>query len=183
VSQLGRSDALSVGFVAILISMLAALPFTIIVTLAVIRSFQKRVAVSMRTAASGSEAPEFVERLPSGAALRELKINKIDVMSDQLQATPRASLVLAARQRERKLAAIFSIAACAHPYLEKIFGLTLSTRTLPKGNAGLDQISLVQAAGESRTVDGLLCLLCEKAELSHTAGHLDRKPQSQAEDL
>jgi hypothetical protein len=136
VSQLSTPDALSIGFIAILISMLVALPVTIIVTLAVIRRFQKRVADSMQATAGALEKPVFVERRASGTALGELSMEKINAMSDRRRPAPAVRLFTTALQHERKLAAIFVMAACVHSLiLAAIFALpTLSVHKLPAGN-------------------------------------------------
>lgn len=119
---------LSLGFVVVLISMLLALPVTIILTLAVIRTFRrwvkrsmedtapKRVDRSMPDAADALERSELVER-PTGTALGELKIKQIDVTSEQTSVACAVPLVAAAGRRERRLAVIFSLAACVHPLI------------------------------------------------------------------
>jgi hypothetical protein len=52
--------------------------------------------------------------------------------------------------------------------LEETLRLVKSGRSSPAEDAGMNQIALVQAASDSRTIDCLLHLLCEKAQLSHT---------------
>jgi hypothetical protein len=52
--------------------------------------------------------------------------------------------------------------------LEETLRLVNRGRTSPAEDAGMNQIALVQAASDSRTIDCLLHLLCEKARLSLT---------------
>ena len=128
-SQLTTIDALLLGFAVLLISMLLALPVTIAVTLAVIRTFRNWVERSMKkTARKPKEHPmedtadaleksELDERHLSGTALGDLKIKQIDVTSEQTRVASVVPLVAAARRRERRLAVIFSLAACVHPLI------------------------------------------------------------------
>jgi hypothetical protein len=115
VSQLSSTEALAVGIVAILISMLMALPITIIGTLALIRGFRKRVERSMQAAASTAERPELAEGSAVGSALGELQIKRIEVMNERTHDERARSIVAAARKRAFRLAATFGLAACAHP--------------------------------------------------------------------
>jgi hypothetical protein len=120
---------LSLGFAVVLISMLLALPVTIILTLAVIRTFRRwvkrsmedtarrRVDRSMPDTADALERSELVERPTSSTALGELKIKQIDVTSEQTSVACAVPLVAAAGRRERRLAVIFSLAACVHPLI------------------------------------------------------------------
>jgi hypothetical protein len=130
VSQLSKIDLLSAGCVVLLISILLVLPVTIILTLAVISRFRKRVKDSMDDTADASEMSEpsiapiklntlesaIVER-PTVTALGELKIKQIHLTSEQTRAACAVPLVPAAKRRERRLAIIFSLAACAHPVI------------------------------------------------------------------
>jgi hypothetical protein len=116
-SQLNGMGALGVGFAATIISILLALPVTILLTLAVIRRFRKRVAYSMQTTGGALDRADLIEEPAFSATLGELKIKQIDV-TNGLNHRPRAvSLVRVARQRERQLATIFGMAACAHPLI------------------------------------------------------------------
>jgi hypothetical protein len=115
VSQLSNTEALEVGIVAILISMLMALPVTIIVTLALIRRFRKRVAHSMQATASAAERPELAEGSALGSALGKLQIKRIDVTNERTRDERALPIVAAARQSAWRLAATFGLAACAHP--------------------------------------------------------------------
>jgi hypothetical protein len=63
------------------------------------------------------ETSELVERPTSGTALGDLKIKQIDVTSEQTPVASGVPLVAAARRRERRLAVIFSLAACVHPLI------------------------------------------------------------------
>ena len=96
-SQLSSTEALAVGIVAILISMLMALPITIIGTLALIRGFRKRVERSMQAAASTAERPELAEGSAVGSALGELQIKRIEVMNERTH-DERARSIVAARR-------------------------------------------------------------------------------------
>jgi hypothetical protein len=126
VSQLTTIDALLLGFAVLLISMLLALPVTIILTLALIRTFRKWVERSMeetadkhlnKNIAGTLDSSELINRPTSRTALGELKIKQIDVTSGQSRVASAAPLVAAARWRERWLAVIFSLAACVHPLI------------------------------------------------------------------
>jgi len=116
--------------------MLVALPVTIVITVAVIRKFQKRVADSMQATAGGLEEPVFVERRASGTALGGPSMEKIDAMRDRQRLTPAVCLFTRAMQHERKLAAIFVMAACVHSFiLAAIFAYPpLSVHKVPAGN-------------------------------------------------
>jgi hypothetical protein len=115
VNQLNSDEAFGVGIAAILISMLMALPFTIIVTLALIHRFRKRVERSMQAAASAGERPEPAEDSALGGALGELLIKRVDVTNEQPHDERARSIVVAARRRAFRLAGAFGLAACAHP--------------------------------------------------------------------
>jgi hypothetical protein len=117
VSQLSRTEALEVGIVAILISTLLALPVTIILTLAVIHTFRKWVKHSMQATVGAVERPELVERPALSRALGDLQVKRIDVTNEQTRAARALPIVAAARQRAWRLAAIFGLAACAHPLI------------------------------------------------------------------
>jgi hypothetical protein len=107
--------------------MLLALPVAVILTLAVIRTFRNWVKRSMEETApkpgerfmkdttGALDRPDLVERPISSAALGEFKIKQIDVTSKQTRVATAVPLVVAARRRERRLAVIFSLAACMHP--------------------------------------------------------------------
>jgi hypothetical protein len=129
VSPLTTLEALSLGFAVLLISMLLALPVTVILTLAIIRTFRNWVkrsmeetapkpsGPSMRDTADTLERSELVERPLSGTALGNLDIKQIAVISEQTRFATAVPHVAALRQRERRLAAIFSFAACVHPLI------------------------------------------------------------------
>jgi hypothetical protein len=148
VSQLTTIDALLLGFAVLLISMLLALPVTIVVTLAVIRMFRNWVERSMKKTApkpkehsmqdtaDALEKSELDERPLSGTALGELKIKQIDVTSGQSRVASAVPLVAAARRRERRLAVIFSLAACVHPLILAAVMTVSSYRPYPR-----DQVS------------------------------------------
>jgi hypothetical protein len=78
-SQLNGMGALGVGFAATIISILLALPVTILPTLAVIRRFRKRVAYSMQTTGGALDRADLIEEPAFSATLGELKIKQIDV--------------------------------------------------------------------------------------------------------
>jgi hypothetical protein len=90
----------------------------------------------MHAAQKEVEKPVFVERRASGTALGELSMEKINAMSDRRRLAPAVRLFTTALQHERKLAAIFVMAACVHSFiLAAIFALpTLSVHKLPAGN-------------------------------------------------
>ena len=125
-SQLTTIDSMSLGFTVLLISMVLALPVTIVLTLAVIRTFRNWVKRSMQETAdkhskkntTGTlEISELVKPPPSGTAPGELKIKQINVTSEETRVASAMPLVAAARRRERRLAVILSLAACVPPLI------------------------------------------------------------------
>ncbi|MBV9674278.1 MAG: hypothetical protein JO076_15830 [Verrucomicrobia bacterium] len=113
-SVISGTDTLGVGIAPILVGLLLALPITITGTLVLIRTFRKQVARSMQGTV-GAVRPEADKRPVQSRAFGDLQIKRIDVTNERIRAAHASPIVAAARQRAWRLAAIFGLAACAHP--------------------------------------------------------------------
>jgi hypothetical protein len=108
---MGQPDHLYVQAALMLVPPLAliALPVAILIALALIRLFRRRVTMSMRAAAGEPQHPEPVAGGGSGGVL---DIEVIETKSAEERVPP---LLGDARRRSRELAAIHAEAACIYP--------------------------------------------------------------------
>ena len=111
--QFGFDLWVELGLVLIAYMALLALPFAILVTLALIRWYRYRVARSMRATAGAAPPPD--RSLPQDAAPGELRIERVAASSATANAARAMPLVATARHRLRRRALSYALAATSFP--------------------------------------------------------------------